>query len=48
MGIEGGGDEVIIFSLSGLRDAETGLRIIVQSENGDFGGRGGTAGFVKP
>jgi len=48
MGIEGGAEEVTIFSFSGLRDAEIGLRLNVQSEKGDFSGRGGTAGFVEP
>jgi len=47
-GIEGGAEEVTIFSFSGLRDAEIGLRLNVQSEKGDFSGRGGTAGFVEP
>ena len=37
-----------VFSFSGLRDAEIGLRLAVQSEKGDFTGRGGTAGFVEP
>ena len=36
MGIEGGTEEVTIFSFSGLRDAEIGLRMNVQSEKGDF------------
>jgi len=39
---------VTVFSFSGLRDAEIGLRLAVQSEKGDFSGRGGTAGFVEP